>query len=83
MRILLTGARGQLGTDIALRLSDRDVVLLNSDTEVTAGWLDALARCAASSPHVGTITPWSNNAPRPNPLPATVRDGAVTLGEAP
>ena len=45
-----------------LRLSDNDVVLLNSDTEVTAGWLDALARCAASSPHVGTITPWSNNA---------------------
>ena len=27
MRILLTGARGQLGTDIALRLSDRDEVL--------------------------------------------------------
>ena len=45
-----------------LRLSDNDVVLLNSDTEVTAGWLDALTRCAASSPHVGTITPWSNNA---------------------
>jgi len=45
-----------------MRLSDHDVVLLNSDTEVTAGWLDALVRCAASSPQVGTITPWSNNA---------------------
>lgn len=40
----------------------RDVVLLNSDTVVTSGWLDALRRCAASSPHIGTITPFSNNA---------------------
>ena len=39
-----------------------DVVLLNSDTVVTAGWLDAFRRCAASSPHIGTITPFSNNA---------------------
>lgn len=40
----------------------RDVVLLNSDTVVTQGWLDALRRCAASSPHIGTITPFSNDA---------------------
>ena len=39
-----------------------DVVLLNSDTVVTAGWLDKLARCAASDPRIGTITPFSNNA---------------------
>lgn len=39
-----------------------DVVLLNSDTVVTRGWLDALARCAASDPTIGTITPFSNNA---------------------
>jgi len=39
-----------------------DVVLLNSDTVVTGGWLDALARCAASDPAIGTITPFSNNA---------------------
>ncbi len=46
-----------------LRLSSSaDVVLLNSDTIVTAGWLDALARCAASEPAVGTATPFSNNA---------------------
>ena len=43
-------------------LSRRDVVLLNSDTIVTEGWLDALVRCAASDPSIGTITPWSNNA---------------------
>ncbi len=39
-----------------------DVVLLNSDTLVTAGWLEKLRRCADSDPHIGTITPFSNNA---------------------
>lgn len=39
-----------------------DVLLLNSDTVVTRGWLDALARCAASDTRIGTITPFSNNA---------------------
>ena len=39
-----------------------DVILLNSDTVVTRGWLDALARCAASDARIGTITPFSNNA---------------------
>ena len=39
-----------------------DVVLLNSDTIVTRGWLDKLARCARSDPTIGTITPFSNNA---------------------
>ncbi len=45
-----------------MMLSRNDVVLLNSDTRVTAGWLDALLRCAASDPDIGTITPFSNNA---------------------
>lgn len=45
-----------------LTRSRADVVLLNSDTIVTAGWLDALRRCAASDPRIGTITPFSNNA---------------------
>jgi GT2 family glycosyltransferase len=39
-----------------------DVVLLNSDTVVTRDWLGKLARCAASDPRIGTITPFSNNA---------------------
>lgn len=54
-----------------------DVVLLNSDTLVTTGWLARLAECAAADPRIGTATPWSNNAeicsvPRfiePNPVP--------------
>jgi GT2 family glycosyltransferase/glycosyltransferase involved in cell wall biosynthesis len=60
--------------------AEADVVLLNSDTVVTRGWLDALARCAASDARVGTVTPFSNNAeicslPRfcvNNPWPAGV-----------
>jgi GT2 family glycosyltransferase len=55
----------------------RDVVLLNTDTITTPGWLERIATCAARQPRVGTITPWSNNAeicsfPRfvePNPVP--------------
>lgn len=55
----------------------RDVVLLNSDTEVAGDWLDRMVRCAASAPDVATVTPFSNNAtlasfPFPfvaNPLP--------------
>lgn len=57
--------------------SDRDVVLLNADTEVYDGWLDRLRRHALRRPRVGSVTPLSNNAsicsyPRPdrdNPYP--------------
>jgi len=45
-----------------MAMSRRDVVLLNSDTVVTDGWLRALVRCAASDSSIGTITPFSNNA---------------------
>src|SRR5439155_9965202 len=41
---------------------DRDVVLLNSDTEVANDWLDRLARAAYSDANVATATPFSNNA---------------------
>ena len=42
--------------------SDRDVVLLNSDTEVANDWLDRLHACAHAQPDVATVTPFSNNA---------------------
>ena len=56
----------------------RDVVLLNSDTEVAPGWLERLAAAVRHDDTVATATPFSNNAticsyPRsvtPNPLPA-------------
>lgn len=40
----------------------RDVVLLNSDTEVTGRWLDALRYCAYARPKVATVTALSDNA---------------------
>jgi O-antigen biosynthesis protein len=43
-------------------LSRADVVLLNSDAIVGSQWLERLARCAASHPSIGTVTPFSNNA---------------------
>lgn len=39
-----------------------DVILLNSDTVVPDGWLDAIQQAAYSSQTIGTITPMSNNA---------------------
>ena len=42
--------------------ADRDVVLLNSDTEVAADWLLRLHACATRDPKIGTVTPFSNNA---------------------
>ena len=44
-----------------LSLVDTDVVLLNSDTEVTTGWLQRLADCLAADASIATATPWSNN----------------------
>lgn len=42
--------------------SDRDVLLLNSDTAVNGNWLDRLRAAAYSAPDAGTVTPLSNNA---------------------
>lgn len=78
----LTANRG-----IQMARPGSDVVLLNSDTEVTKGWLDALARCAGADPSIGTITPFSNNAeicslPRfceNNPWPPGRDAGLMTL----
>lgn len=54
----------------------RDVVLLNADTVVAAGWLGRLRRTAQAMADTGTVTPWSNDATicsypaanRPTPL---------------
>ena len=41
---------------------ERDVVLLNSDTEVANDWLTRLRDCAYRDRRIGTVTPFSNNA---------------------
>ncbi|MBO5657371.1 MAG: glycosyltransferase, partial [Agathobacter sp.] len=45
-----------------IEYSNRDVILLNSDTIVTAGWVDKMITCAYSDRAIGTVTPFSNNA---------------------
>jgi len=42
--------------------ADEPLCLLNSDTLVTDGWLDAMLECLADDASIGTITPFSNNA---------------------
>ncbi|HET9650657.1 MAG TPA: glycosyltransferase [Usitatibacter sp.] len=39
-----------------------DVVVLNADTEVTAGWIEGMERCRDSDPGIGIVCPLSNNA---------------------
>ena len=66
---------------------DRDVVLLNSDTEVANDWLSRLQRAAYSGPRVGTVTPFSNNATicsypqlcHDNPLPRDMNTAQLDL----
>lgn len=45
-----------------MRATGRDVVLLNSDTEVPPGWLEGLRDAARSAPDVASATPFSSNA---------------------
>jgi len=47
--------------NIGMRACAHDVVLLNSDTVVTPGWIQGLQRCLASDPSIATATPWTNN----------------------
>jgi GT2 family glycosyltransferase len=43
------------------RVSQDDIILLNSDTVVPPGFIDRLATAAQSSSDIGTVTPLSNN----------------------
>ncbi|MBN1826833.1 MAG: glycosyltransferase [Candidatus Eisenbacteria bacterium] len=45
-----------LGNNLIMdRFPDRDIVLLNNDTEVTEGWLEALAKRAYSDESIGVV----------------------------
>lgn len=67
-----------------------DIVLLNSDTVVTPGWLVALARCLASDDGIASATPWTNNGEivslpafcQPNPVPADPDAVAAAIASA-
>lgn len=54
---------GFVGTvNRGMRYSKNDVLLLNSDTVVTKGWLKKIRKCAYIDDYVATVTPLSNNA---------------------
>ena len=59
--------------------SNRDVLLLNSDTIVTARWLEKLQAAAYSSAEIATATPFSNNATICS-LPRFLAENAVPAG---
>ena len=44
-----------------MQVAEADVLLLNSDTEVTGNWLQNMADCLNSDASIATATPWSNN----------------------
>lgn len=46
----------------ALADPDADIVLLNSDTVPTPGWLEMLRRTVHAAPDIGSATPFSNDA---------------------
>lgn len=53
---------GFVGTvNVGMKYSKNDVVLLNSDTEVTNNWLEKISACAYSDESIATITPFTNN----------------------
>ena len=83
--------RGFVGTaNRGMALTDGDLVLLNSDTRVTPGWLEGLARCLASDSAIATATPWTNNGeiaslPRfcqDNPVPGDLAAVASAVASA-
>jgi GT2 family glycosyltransferase len=72
------GFAGSVNRGLTLRSPGQDALLLNADTIVPRGAIEAMARHARSHPDVATVTPLSNNGEdtsfplrfRPNPMPA-------------
>jgi len=52
-------ASANLGMTLA---AGEDVILLNADTQVTQGWLEAIERCRDADAGIASVTPLSNNA---------------------
>lgn len=53
---------GFVGTvNKGMQYSENDVILLNSDTEVTSNWTEKIQKCAYSNQYIATVTPLTNN----------------------
>lgn len=72
---------GFVGTvNKGMKYSEHDVILLNSDTEVSDFWVEEMEKCAYSQEDVATVTALSNNATlasvpnglQPNQLPDSI-----------
>jgi GT2 family glycosyltransferase len=71
-----------------MQLTRGNVVLLNSDTVLTPGWVEGLQRCLAADDTIATATPWTNNGEivslpvfcQANPLPADAAAIARVIG---
>lgn len=80
-------ATANLGMTLA---SGRDVVLLNADTQVTPGWLEAIERCAGFDSTIASVTPLTNNGEiasipefcRANPWPNQPQRWAAAVRQA-
>ena len=44
-----------------MQYSKNDVILLNSDTEVTKNWIEKIQKCAYSNKYIATVAPLTNN----------------------
>ena len=54
--------QGFVGTvNHGMQMTRGDVVLLNSDTVLTPGWLEGLQRCLAADARIATATPWTSS----------------------
>ncbi len=58
------------------------VVLLNSDTIVSPGWIERIVACAESGERIGVVGPLSNAATHQS-LPAVTEDGRWAVNELP
>ena len=65
--------RGMKASDTA------DVILLNSDTEVSPNWLERLSVCAQHDPRIATVTPFTNSGAICS-LPNFCEDNALPVG---
>lgn len=62
-----------------MQYSGRDVILLNSDTIVTKGWVEKIIACAYSKRAAATVTPLSNAATLCS-VPEFLKDNALEEG---
>lgn len=90
--VLQTENRGFVGTvNHGMARAEGDVILLNSDTLASPGFIARLTECAATDPRIATITPFSNNAEicsfpelcKAAPLPGDLARLAAAAAELP